>query len=101
MKSPCIAKCKNNAGICSGCLRTMTEISHWIAYSEQQQLTIMAEIKAIKATHQCPQCQQPAQCDIQAGKSTCWCFDIEPRQTLTDSANTCLCRQCLSLMPTL
>lgn len=101
MKSPCVAKCKNNAGICNGCLRTMTEISHWIAYSEQQQLTIMAEIKAIKATHACPQCQQPAQCDIQAGKSTCWCFDIEPRQTSSDSPTVCLCRQCLSLMPTI
>lgn len=79
----------------------MTEISHWIAYSEQQQLAIMAEIKAIKATHACPQCQQPAQCDIQAGKSTCWCFDIEPRQTSSDSPTVCLCRQCLSLMPTI
>ena len=79
----------------------MTEISHWIAYPEHQQLAIMAEIKAITSTHQCPQCQQPAQCDIQAGKSTCWCFEIEPRQTRTDSPNACLCRQCLSLMPTL
>lgn len=79
----------------------MTEISHWIAYSEPQQLAIMAQIKAITPTHQCPQCQQPAQCDIQAGKSTCWCFELEPRQTLTNSTNTCLCRQCLSLMPIL
>lgn len=79
----------------------MTEISHWIAYQEHQQLAIMADIKAIKATHQCPQCQQPAQCDISAGKSTCWCFDIEPRQTSLDSPKVCLCRQCLSLMPTI
>ncbi len=79
----------------------MTEISHWIAYQEHQQLAIMADIKAIKATHQCPQCQQPAQCDISAGQSTCWCFDIEPRQTSSDSPKVCLCRQCLSLMPTI
>lgn len=79
----------------------MTEISHWIAYPEPQQLAIMAQIKAITPTHQCPQCQQPTQCDIQAGKATCWCFEIEPRQTLTDTANACLCRQCLSLLPTL
>lgn len=101
VKSPCVAKCKNNAGICSGCWRTMTEISHWITYPEQQQLAIMADIKAINATHQCPQCQQPAQCDISEGKSTCWCFDIEPRQTLAGSSSACLCRQCLSSMPTI
>ncbi|WP_087820549.1 DUF1289 domain-containing protein [Photobacterium aquimaris] len=101
MKSPCVAKCKNNAGICGGCLRTMSEISHWIAYPEQQQLAIMADIKAIKATHQCQQCQQPAQCDIKAGKATCWCFDIEPRQTLPGSVATCLCRHCLSSQPIL
>ncbi len=79
----------------------MSEISHWIAYPEQQQLAIMADIKAIKATHQCPQCQQPAQCDIKAGKATCWCFNIEPRQTLPGSVATCLCRHCLSSQPIL
>lgn len=77
----------------------MTEISQWIAYPEQQQLTIMSKITGVQTTHQCPQCQQPAQCDIRAGKATCWCFELEPRQTVINSSATCVCRQCLSLMP--
>lgn len=100
MKSPCVAKCKNNAGICRGCLRTMQEINQWSSLIDSQQTTIMAEIKGLHSiTHSCPQCQQPAVCDIQAGKSTCWCFDLEPREITANTTSTCLCRHCLSISP--
>ncbi|NVD08987.1 DUF1289 domain-containing protein [Vibrio sp. JPW-9-11-11] len=100
MNTPCIAACKNNDGICSGCHRTMNEISQWRHFSDQQRDTIIAHIERKQATHQCPSCQAPAQCDLSQGKQTCWCFDVEQRDTRQlSSEKSCLCRQCLSKAP--
>ncbi|MGF1908454.1 cysteine-rich CWC family protein [Vibrio kasasachensis] len=100
MKSPCIAACKNNAGMCSGCHRTMNELTAWRELSEDQQSTRIAEIMGITSTHSCPSCQEKSYCDISAGKSTCWCFEIEKRDLSNIHSNeACLCRKCLSLLP--
>ncbi|EGU33900.1 hypothetical protein VII00023_17244 [Vibrio ichthyoenteri ATCC 700023] len=100
MKSPCIAACKNNAGICSGCYRTINEITHWRHYDETDQQAIMARLSGATYTHQCPSCTQPTHCDISAGKTECWCFSIEKRDlTNTPKSSQCLCRQCLSKHP--
>jgi len=100
MKTPCIAACKNNAGMCSGCFRTMNELTAWRELSEAQQSMRIAEIKGIVATHSCPSCGEQSHCDISAGKDQCWCFDIEKRDLSNiNKTNTCLCRKCLSSLP--
>ncbi|RTZ17561.1 DUF1289 domain-containing protein [Vibrio aquaticus] len=101
MKTPCIAACKNNDGICSGCHRTMDEIANWRHYTDQERDQAIERISAKQSTHSCPNCRQPAQCDISIGKSTCWCFNIEKRDTSDlPSSDSCLCRKCLTALPT-
>ncbi|WP_305368717.1 DUF1289 domain-containing protein [Photobacterium leiognathi] len=99
MKTPCVAKCKNNDGICSGCLRTMKEVVEWQAFDDQTREAIMQEIKGQPTTHQCPQCGKPASCDISAGKTTCWCSELDKRDTSDCPSGACLCRECLSKQP--
>ncbi|WP_305814884.1 DUF1289 domain-containing protein [Photobacterium leiognathi] len=99
MKTPCVAKCKNNDGICSGCLRTMKEVVEWQAFDDQTREAIMQEIEGQPTAHQCPQCGKPASCDISAGKTTCWCFELDKRDTSDRPSGACLCRECLSKQP--
>lgn len=101
MKTPCVAKCKNNNGICSGCFRTMTEISEWRHMNEVKQSDTIGEIKGIRSTHNCDMCGKPAYCDISAGKSTCWCFELSKRDTSGIEYAECLCRECLAKLPLL
>ncbi|MDX1302252.1 DUF1289 domain-containing protein [Photobacterium sp.] len=101
MKTPCIAKCKNNEGICIGCFRTMAEIGEWRHMSDKQHSSKIDQIKGIRSTHSCSQCGKPAYCDISAGKSTCWCFELSKRNTSAIKPGTCLCRTCLSALPLL
>ncbi|WP_375145534.1 cysteine-rich CWC family protein, partial [Vibrio parahaemolyticus] len=52
------------------------------------------------STHSCPECDSQAHCDIAAGKETCWCFGIEPRDLpKPESDQLCLCRKCLEKKP--
>ncbi|WP_084186067.1 MULTISPECIES: cysteine-rich CWC family protein [Vibrio] len=100
MKTPCIAACKNNHGICSGCHRTMNEIVNWRHFSDAERDTVITNIQRQTSTHQCPSCHAPAQCDISQGKATCWCFEVEQRDTSSLVENSaCLCRQCLTALP--
>ncbi|MDN3611492.1 cysteine-rich CWC family protein [Vibrio ostreicida] len=98
MKTPCIAACKNNGGICSGCYRTVDEIVRWSALSDSQRANVMDALDRRTSTHSCPSCGQSAQCDIQEGKSTCWCYSLDVREA-TSSQKACLCRQCLTQQP--
>ncbi|EGU54213.1 hypothetical protein VIOR3934_20340 [Vibrio orientalis CIP 102891 = ATCC 33934] len=101
MKTPCIAACKNNEGICSGCHRTMDEIVNWCNITDDEREEAINKLSGIISSHTCPSCQEPAQCDISQGKETCWCFSIEKRDTSSLPSNsTCLCRKCLSKLPT-
>ncbi|MER2496929.1 cysteine-rich CWC family protein [Vibrio neptunius] len=100
MKTPCIAACKNNGGICSGCHRTMDEIVNWRHLSDDERDTIMEALQGSVASHRCPSCGEPAQCDISAGKDTCWCFSLEKRDmSCAVSGDACLCRKCLNHLP--
>ncbi|WP_162064069.1 cysteine-rich CWC family protein [Vibrio taketomensis] len=100
MKTPCIGVCKNNGGICSGCLRTMNEITNWRQMSDVQHITTIRQITALISTHVCPSCGQGSHCDIKAGKDHCWCFDIEKRDLSgIAKSSSCLCRKCLSSLP--
>ncbi|OEF29508.1 cysteine-rich CWC family protein [Vibrio rumoiensis] len=94
MKTPCIAACKNNGGICSGCHRTMDEILNWRHMDDAKRDSIMDRLSGTETTHNCPECGSDSHCDIAAGKTTCWCFHVEERE-VTQKYDTCLCRQCL------
>ncbi|MFM2588063.1 cysteine-rich CWC family protein [Vibrio sp. TBV020] len=101
MKTPCIAACKNNDGICSGCHRTMDEIVNWRHLTDDERDQIIEKLSGTQSSHTCPSCQEPAHCDISQGKSTCWCFELDKRDTSTlASSDVCLCRKCLSKLPT-
>ncbi|NIY84286.1 DUF1289 domain-containing protein [Vibrio hepatarius] len=100
MKTPCVAACKNNDGICGGFHRTMDESIKWREMSSSDRDAVMNALSGIESTHQCPSCNKPAVCDISLGKETCWCFSVEKRDTSSlDTHNTCLCRKCLSALP--
>ncbi|ELK2034527.1 cysteine-rich CWC family protein [Vibrio vulnificus] len=99
MKTPCVAACKNNDGICEGCLRTVTEIANWSRLNDLQREEIMAQLDGRTATHECPSCTKPTQCDIAQGKTHCWCFDLEEREVSVSSKGLCLCRRCLEKAP--
>ncbi|GLR73741.1 cysteine-rich CWC family protein [Aliivibrio sifiae] len=100
MKTPCIAACKNEGGICIGCKRTITEIIEWKSMTDIQRENVMDRLSGKTSTHTCPECEQPAQCDIKMGKETCWCFEVETRDVGIISENSeCLCQHCLSKKP--
>ncbi len=98
--TPCRAACKNEGGICSGCHRTMDELSQWRFMDNEQRQDKVEQLSGEQSTHQCQRCGEPAYCDISAGKSSCWCFEIEKRDTSSlQKSATCLCRKCLSKLP--
>ncbi|MFH0257007.1 cysteine-rich CWC family protein [Vibrio rumoiensis] len=99
MKTPCIAACKNNAGICSGCHRTMTEILQWRTMNDEDHAQVMETLSGNHSTHTCPECGSNAFCDIAAGKDSCWCFELEERE-ISEKFEGCLCRRCLENKPT-
>lgn len=53
--------------------------------------------------HNCPKCNKASRCDIEDGRSVCWCFS-EPRlpQPFTavssspEEGPNCLCKTCLN-----
>ncbi|WP_371876173.1 cysteine-rich CWC family protein [Vibrio sp. HB161653] len=109
ISTPCRAACQSHGGICLGCQRTLEEIMTWKDKTEAERLDIMTKIKPqteqradIKPTQaSCAHCQQPMHCDISAGKTTCWCFELERREIPAplQNQNACLCRHCLSKLP--
>ncbi|WP_369599971.1 cysteine-rich CWC family protein [Hahella sp. SMD15-11] len=49
-------------------------------------------------THTCPECERPARCDLEAGKSVCWCFSLPAsgdNRWAFSEGQRCLCRSCL------
>lgn len=78
----------------------MDEVINWRHFSDQQRDHVMANLSGENASHTCPSCSKPAQCDISQGKDTCWCFEIEKRDTSSiPKTGSCLCRKCLSKLP--
>jgi len=94
--SPCIGACRAKDGLCLGCGRTLGEIGHWSAMSNEQQLAVMAELDGSKSTHLCPGCGEPAYCAVSAGLriDQCWCSSL-PVLPMT-KASACWCRRCLA-----
>ena len=50
-----------------------------------------------KKIQSCSKCNGPMSCDLQQGKSVCWCFHEEPLINKSDEYEGCLCRSCLRL----
>ena len=46
-------------------------------------------------THLCPECNNAVKCEIEQGKSTCWCFSVQVSNALS-TGDICVCRKCLS-----
>lgn len=66
--------------------------------SDHQQT--LQKVRQATSTHNCPKCQGPAYCAMEAGKSAsaCWCMS-EPLKEVTSTlveGDKCYCRRCLS-----
>jgi predicted Fe-S protein YdhL (DUF1289 family) len=46
MITPCIQVCQINysTGLCVGCYRTLTEITNWSQWNDQQRLAVMSQL---------------------------------------------------------
>ncbi len=46
MITPCIQICRidHGTGLCVGCYRTLTEITNWSQWNDQQQLAVMSQL---------------------------------------------------------
>jgi hypothetical protein len=48
-------------------------------------------------TQNCGRCGAAMTCDLELGKSTCWCFSVDPVPVSEDDfGKECVCRDCLS-----
>ncbi|MBC7198160.1 MAG: cysteine-rich CWC family protein [Pseudomonas balearica] len=57
-------------------------------------MQILKSLEARQGTHPCPACSAPVRCDIEAGKSTCWCFGVQAKEQ--EHGDVCHCRRCLT-----
>ncbi|MDO6705913.1 cysteine-rich CWC family protein [Photobacterium sp. 1_MG-2023] len=99
VKTPCVAKCKNQEGICNGCLRTMKEISEWRLMNDEAHTQAIAQIQGTESTHTCERCGNPAYCAIDDNQQSCWCFELSKRDTSSLPEGKCVCRACLASLP--
>ena len=51
VESPCVRDCRVDqvTGFCVGCYRTLTEISYWASYTDEQRRRIMSFIETRRA----------------------------------------------------
>ena len=51
IESPCVRDCRVDqvTGFCVGCYRTLTEISYWASYTDEQRRRIMSFIETRRA----------------------------------------------------
>lgn len=100
MKTLCNRECKRHKEMCVGCLRTMDEIRNWRNTSVEDRVKLMKQIQGQTSTHTCPECQGPAYCAMEAGKSSnlCWCMSVtrDENPSIGDMTGACLCRKCLT-----
>ena len=53
VESPCVRDCRvdQGHGYCTGCWRTLREISDWHRYGPEQKNALLAQIESRRATH--------------------------------------------------
>ena len=95
--SPCIKQCRVEGGSCSGCCRSLKQISEWGGYSVGDRMRIMEEIRSKVSTHSCPSCEGVAYCAMMDGKSSnlCWCMTVVRGSIGSFDVADCLCKECL------
>jgi predicted Fe-S protein YdhL (DUF1289 family) len=49
--SPCIEVCRTENGLCTGCLRTLDEITVWSTADDAQRLQILDAVRQRRATN--------------------------------------------------
>ena len=51
IESPCVRNCRVDqvTGFCVGCFRTLTEISYWATYTQQQRRRILTFVEVRRA----------------------------------------------------
>lgn len=56
VESPCTRICAldPSTGYCTGCFRTLHEISYWVSYTPQERLRIMAFVETRRVAHAGP-----------------------------------------------
>ncbi len=63
-------------------------------------MELLRKIEKQKGNSICPKCNKTFQCFIEAGKSTCWCFN-EPIKAINKNRDNqyieekCLCKECI------
>ncbi|WP_043650208.1 DUF1289 domain-containing protein [Chitinilyticum litopenaei] len=97
--SPCIKRCALDAdGVCSGCRRTIAEISQWSALSATEQRAVWQRLLALpprSAEKRCSQCGALFVCGTGGQNGGCWCADLPALLPLGSGAD-CRCPACLA-----
>lgn len=64
----------------------------------EERMQLMKQLIGQVSTHECPECEGPAYCAMEAGKSasTCWCMTVEKPYVPETSFERCMCRKCLT-----
>ena len=61
---------------------------------------LLKQVQNAGSTHSCPNCNGPAYCAMEAGKSAnlCWCMSVEKDEnpSIAITSNSCLCKDCLT-----
>ncbi|MDC7713526.1 cysteine-rich CWC family protein [Vogesella sp. LYT5W] len=99
--SPCIRQCQLDASgrYCTGCLRTLAEISGWASASRAQKQAALQRIASLRQPLplrdlNCGRCGQPFHCGTGGDKGGCWCMALPPLAS-AGSGGDCLCPACL------
>jgi hypothetical protein len=62
-------------------------------------MKILKDLQSVGSTHSCPECNKPAYCAMEDGKSAnlCWCmFETGISFNPYISTDNCLCKKCLN-----
>ncbi|MDC7704511.1 cysteine-rich CWC family protein [Vogesella indigofera] len=99
--SPCVKQCQLDASghYCTGCLRTLAEISGWAAASNAQKQAALQRIASLRQPLplrelNCRRCGQAFQCGTGGDNGGCWCMALPPLAS-ADGGGDCLCPACL------
>ena len=58
---------------------------------------IMRRVEETRSTHECPECDSPAYCAMEDGKSACkcWCMHVESDFKPMFYYCQCVCKECI------
>lgn len=102
--SPCVKQCKldDSRRYCTGCLRTLDEITGWSSASNVQKQAALDRIASlrqplpVRQLH-CTQCGSTFACGTGGRQGGCWCADLPPLASPASASGDCLCPACLHL----